>query len=442
MAVVGNPIIIGGSDGGGSATLGTKSISANGTYQASSDSLDGYSEVTVNVPNSYAAGDEGKVVSNGSLVAQTSLAVTENRTYDTTLNNEVVVNVPSSGGDGAMVEPDYQGLAYAYISTGQGFHGSTTKNNYINLFSVIANHKYIICLGSAHGNRYRVHFYSGKTISDFEQYIDNASADTSSIYMYTNNISGGTDLENYSERYIFTPNSNGMIIVSTSNQSEIVPAYCLDSDATPSGGDAIQYDVGDFFGDYAGTTGTSITVNYSAESGVKVVLIVLHRNDITLSDNSFQLVNDTKNENHETQKIAIYEKILTTDIASGSVIISKSDDSRLCACVMYFNSDVTIGTPTQQSMDSSESQYCYKIQPSSSPKLMVVSNAWAGGANYTINPMQNIIPHILFQNVALQQTLRLSAWVHNGVKPCEWRANINTNNDALLYNRLFIYPLS
>ena len=37
---------------GGSAVLGTKSISANGTYSASSDSLDGYSEVTVAVPDS------------------------------------------------------------------------------------------------------------------------------------------------------------------------------------------------------------------------------------------------------------------------------------------------------------------------------------------------------------------------------------------------------
>ena len=37
--------------GGGSATLGTKSITANGTYNASSDSLDGYSSVTVNVPS-------------------------------------------------------------------------------------------------------------------------------------------------------------------------------------------------------------------------------------------------------------------------------------------------------------------------------------------------------------------------------------------------------
>lgn len=36
----------------GSASLGTKSITANGTYNASSDNLDGYSSVTVNVPAS------------------------------------------------------------------------------------------------------------------------------------------------------------------------------------------------------------------------------------------------------------------------------------------------------------------------------------------------------------------------------------------------------
>lgn len=39
-------------NGGGSATLITKNITANGTYSASDDSADGYSEVTVNVPSS------------------------------------------------------------------------------------------------------------------------------------------------------------------------------------------------------------------------------------------------------------------------------------------------------------------------------------------------------------------------------------------------------
>ena len=114
--------------------LGTKTITVNGTYTASDDSLDGYSSVTVNVPtgseptgtksisisangtttedvtnyasakiavnvpNSYAASDEGKVVSNGALVAQTSDTVTANGTVDTTLISSLTVNVPTGGG--------------------------------------------------------------------------------------------------------------------------------------------------------------------------------------------------------------------------------------------------------------------------------------------------------------------------------------------------------
>jgi len=114
--------------GGGGSDLGTKTISANGVYKASDDSLDGYSKVTVNVPasavdsgtknissngshdvtgyasasvsvpNSYSAGDEGKVVSNGALVAQSSDTVTENDTYDTTTISSLTVNVSGGGG--------------------------------------------------------------------------------------------------------------------------------------------------------------------------------------------------------------------------------------------------------------------------------------------------------------------------------------------------------
>ena len=85
---------------GGSATLITKNISANGTYNASSDSADGYSSVTVAVPNTYSAGDEGKVVSNGALVAQSARpdTITTNGSYITTNYNSVTVNVPTGGG--------------------------------------------------------------------------------------------------------------------------------------------------------------------------------------------------------------------------------------------------------------------------------------------------------------------------------------------------------
>ena len=73
-----------------------KSIVTNGEYSASDDSADGYSAVSVAVPNSYSAGDEGKVVSNGALAAQTSTTATANGTIDTTTNNSVTVNVANS----------------------------------------------------------------------------------------------------------------------------------------------------------------------------------------------------------------------------------------------------------------------------------------------------------------------------------------------------------
>lgn len=74
------------------------SITQNGNYTPSSGK-NGFSSVAVNVPNSYVAGDEGKVVSNGALVAQTARAteITQNGTYSTVANSSVTVNVPVSG---------------------------------------------------------------------------------------------------------------------------------------------------------------------------------------------------------------------------------------------------------------------------------------------------------------------------------------------------------
>jgi len=76
--------------------VGERTIVSNGTYTASTEGMSGFSEVTVNVPNRYTSADEGKVVSSGALVAQTSDTVTQNGTVDTTLINSLTVNV--SGG--------------------------------------------------------------------------------------------------------------------------------------------------------------------------------------------------------------------------------------------------------------------------------------------------------------------------------------------------------
>lgn len=79
---------------GGGAEVEALTVTQNDIYIAQEGKA--YSPVTVNVPNTYAAGDEGKVVSNGALVNQSSSSVTENGTVDTTLINSLNVNVNGS----------------------------------------------------------------------------------------------------------------------------------------------------------------------------------------------------------------------------------------------------------------------------------------------------------------------------------------------------------
>ena len=74
-----------------------KPSSASFTYNKKNEYI-GYNEINVNVPNTYTSEDEGKVVNNATLVAQTAMSgeITVNDTYDTTLYNSIVVNVPST----------------------------------------------------------------------------------------------------------------------------------------------------------------------------------------------------------------------------------------------------------------------------------------------------------------------------------------------------------
>jgi len=81
---------------GGITPTGTISITAN----ANDIDVTNYAEADVNVPNTYSASDEGKVVDNGALVSQTSDTVTQNGTVDTTLISSLTVNVSGGGGGG------------------------------------------------------------------------------------------------------------------------------------------------------------------------------------------------------------------------------------------------------------------------------------------------------------------------------------------------------
>jgi hypothetical protein len=77
----------------------SKNINANGTHDTTANN-----SVVVDVPNSYAAADEGKVVSGGALVGQTTRNITANGTYNTTTNNNIVVNVEGGGSTVHVIE--------------------------------------------------------------------------------------------------------------------------------------------------------------------------------------------------------------------------------------------------------------------------------------------------------------------------------------------------
>lgn len=72
-------------------------ITAKGGTVAAGDGLEDFAADIGTITNQYTASDEGKVVSNGALVAQTAYpsTITDNGTYDTTNYNSVTVNVPS-----------------------------------------------------------------------------------------------------------------------------------------------------------------------------------------------------------------------------------------------------------------------------------------------------------------------------------------------------------
>lgn len=147
------------------SVLVPKTIIQNGNYDPDDDNADGYSSVAVNVPNSYEASDEGKVVSNGALVAQTSVTVTENGTVDTTTNDEVVVNVSGGGSDiipGAVrLTPYKTDDATGYVSSGRWYSYQQNYNDCRSDFYEIpasqSGERYILIFVASGGdNRFRI----------------------------------------------------------------------------------------------------------------------------------------------------------------------------------------------------------------------------------------------------------------------------------------------
>ena len=108
----------GGSGGSGGPSVDVEPISITQNGRVVAPYGKAYSPVNVDVPNTYTAEDEGKVVSNGGLVSQTNLSVTQNNTYDTTTVDSITVDVPPVGTEAPKLDVnfiDYDGkILYSY----------------------------------------------------------------------------------------------------------------------------------------------------------------------------------------------------------------------------------------------------------------------------------------------------------------------------------------
>lgn len=124
------------------------------------------------------------------------------------------------------IEPEYYGLSYGYIAYGSSkFYSNPTNTACVNIYEVEANTLYVFFAGNNISDRLRAHFYSGKSYSDFDDYVKNSYANAE-IYTASDNITGSSsDLsgDRLKERIFYTPSSNGVLFVTTSNSSVLNP---------------------------------------------------------------------------------------------------------------------------------------------------------------------------------------------------------------------------
>ena len=180
--------------------------------------VDGFDPVTVEVP-SYTPEIE-------------SITITENGTYTASGGvdgySPVIVDIES---ESSFITPDYQGLSYAYVAINGDFYKSNgQKSYYFNCFTVRQGETYAFFIGGTTSDRNRCAFYSGKSISDFMEYIDNYFSTAGVIYSATvaiSYLSEGASEPSSKTRYIFTAPSDGEVILCSSKVSVAATAYCV-----------------------------------------------------------------------------------------------------------------------------------------------------------------------------------------------------------------------
>ena len=373
----------------GDPVLEALDVRANGTYTPSSGK-DGFSQAVVNVPNSYSSGDEGKVVSGGALVAQSSQSITQNGTYNTTLKNQAIVNVAnsySSSDEGKVVS---NGTLVGQSSQGinaNGTYNTTLKNEVV------------------------VNVPNSYSASDEGKVVDNGALVAQSSQTITENGTYNTTLKN-------------QVIVNVSG----------------GGGGIPFFDMGAYFGNDEGTAITSLAINTEGHIGDKAILIVMHRVAITL-DSSWTLIhkyeNPTDSTHTTTQYISVYEKIITSSEESYS--IQQDTSARLCACLFYISSGATLQYDSAISMDSTKSIYTFYIPVKNKYTLCIMDCTTAGNGITSISPQ---IAVNVKTALTTTTTRRMLAFINTSISTVELQTTTGISESALFNNRMILYKIS
>ncbi len=194
---------------------------------------------------------------------------------------------------------------------------------------------------------------------------------------------------------------------------------------------------GSYFGDTGGTAATTLTVELAGEAGELAVLVLMHRDAVTL-DVDMTLVNSRVN--NYGQYISIYTKLLT---ASGvTVTVTQASSVRMCALTMVMRAGTVIGTPTEQAMDSSASTYQYTVARSNGPCLVVINDTYTSSSSTLTHTITGEYES-LQPDISGTTGVRLAAFVvQYGSGSVVWTESATANTDSRSYNRAYIYPLS
>ena len=207
--------------GGGGSTLGTKTITANDTYDASDDDLDGYSQVTVNVPASAVDTGTKNINTNG--------------THDVTGYASADVSVPASAVDSGTKSiatngtHDVVGYASASVNVPASAVDSGTK-------SITSNGNNQDVVGYAAVNVNVPNSYAagdeGKVVSNgalvaqgSDTVTQNGTVDTTLISSLSVNVSGGGGGSKQTKTGTFTGDGTTSVQISCDFEPDVIYVY-------------------------------------------------------------------------------------------------------------------------------------------------------------------------------------------------------------------------